>query len=355
MEDVCTWLGDCACEPPRILTEEEALVMSTKGPGISYYGATLARTGHMVMEGNPVLAERCFEIALDTYERDSAIDLSAPEYEERQTSYLGLQTGLLLLDIELYKQWGTDNYLQDADMRLAKILEAQDDEGYFYRDIARTSIDVQCSNHLLALYEYRNAFPDSEFDTDILDAFGGWADYTLRYTDLSEFGLVGGETEDGEPWNLRYWHGNRRFGRFAWGLATAAIWLDDTKYLDAAEHQIQWIAGFNPTNISMVADVGEGPGCFHHRYCFIEGHQDGVVPGGILNGIMSGWEDELLYLGDTDTKNFVFADVPFDYPLIDTDVWGWTYVYASNEYWARNSAWFVMGALQVERAIRECR
>jgi len=86
----------------------------------------------------------------------------------------------------------------------------------------------------------------------------------------------------------------------------------------------------------------------------MEGCDDGVVPGGILNGIMSG-DGDALYLGDTDTKNFVIAEVPLDYPVIDTDVSGWTYSYASNEYWARNSAWFVMGAFQVEKALRELR
>jgi len=104
----------------------------------------------------------------------------------------------------------------------------------------------------------------------------------------------------------------------------------------------------------MMAGVGKGPGCYHHRYCFMEGCDDGVVPGGILNGIMSG-DGDALYLGDTDTKNFVIAEVPLDYPVIDTDVSGWTYSYASNEYWARNSAWFVMGAFQVEKALRELR
>jgi len=31
-------------------------------------------------------------------------------------------------------------------------------------------------------------------------------------------------------------------------------------------------------------------------------------------------------------------------------VWGWTYAHHTNEYWTRNNAWFIMGALQVERA-----
>jgi hypothetical protein len=86
----------------------------------------------------------------------------------------------------------------------------------------------------------------------------------------------------------------------------------------------------------------------------MKGCESGVVPGGILNGIVSG-NGGIAYLGDMDTKNFVLAEVPMDYPLIDTGVWGWTYAYLSNEYWARNSAWFILGALQIEKAKRTLR
>jgi len=356
MEDVCTWLGAPECEPPRILTEEQALAYSTKGPGISWTGAALARLGGAVMPYDPELAERCLEVAADVYDIERQIDLSQPEYEERHTSYLGLQTGLLLTDIELYKVWGDDRYAEDAKLRVSNILAVQDEQGFFYRDEARTSVDPECNNHLFALYEFLRAFPGSRFDADIRDAFRRWAEHTVEHTGLSNFGMVAGETEEGKPWNLRYAYSNRRLGRFAWGLATAALLLDEPKYLETAERNIQWILGFNPTNISMMAGVGHNPSCYHHRYCFIEGHQDGVVPGGVINGIKSGeGMGDPVYLGDTDTKNFVMADVPFDYPVIDTDVWGWTYSYASNEYWARNNACFIMGALQVEKALRVLR
>lgn len=62
----------------------------------------------------------------------------------------------------------------------------------------------------------------------------------------------------------------------------------------------------------------------------------------------------MVEIGDLRTGNFVVADkFPVDYPIIDTEVWGWTYAWKTNEYWTLISAWFIMGALQVERAMRE--
>jgi hypothetical protein len=37
----------------------------------------------------------------------------------------------------------------------------------------------------------------------------------------------------------------------------------------------------------------------------------------------------------------------------DAGVWGWTFAYLTNEYWTRNNSWFVLGAMQIEKAMRE--
>ena len=106
----------------------------------------------------------------------------------------------------------------------------------------------------------------------------------------------------------------------------------------------------NKSDISMMADVGKGPGCYHHRYCFMEGCEDGVVPGGVLNGFKAG-NGKIVEIGDI-TKNWVIAEVPVDYPIIDTYGWGWTFGYNTNEYWVPNNAGFILGAIQVEKALR---
>ncbi len=358
-EDVCTWLGAPEQEPPRVVREEEMLENKygyTGGPGISWTGSCLARTGRLLLAHDSELAEKCLSIAGDVYELDRSVDLSKPEYEEKLNSYLWLETGLLMTAIDLYQVTNEAKYSKDAQRRVRNILDLQDEEGWFSFDKARTSDRYsECRFHLFALYEYLKHNPDSKLNNRIRDAFERWADYNMQFAHLSSFGQIGGIEEDEGPRNLyNSNYRNRRVGAFAWGLATAAILLEKREYLEAAERQIQWIVGLNPADVSMMAGVGRGPGCYHHRYCFMEGCEDGVVPGGILNGILSG-TGGITYLGDNDTKNFVMAKVPIDYPIFDTDAHGWTYAYATNEYWARNSAWFIMGAFQVEKASRGLR
>ncbi len=356
-EDVCTWLGAPENEPPRILTVAEMIENNyygcSRGPGISHMGASLAKTGRLVRPYDRKLSDRCISIAKEVYDLDKTVDLSKPEYKEKQNSYLWIQAGLLSSAIDLYRVTGDVKYSKDALTYADNLLALQAEDGSFYFDEARTSDKyVECRFHMLALYDFYKIFPCCRQGREIRESFKRWADLTMKFANLNNFGLVGGVDKDGKLLNIRYSQGNRRISAFAWGLATAAILCDEPIYLKAAEHQIQWITGFNAPDISMMAGVGFGPGCYHHRYCFMDGCTDGVVPGGILNGITAG-NGEKRYLGDTDTKNIVIADVPVDYPLIDTDVRGWTYVYYSNEYWARNSAWFVLGTCQIEKAMRK--
>jgi hypothetical protein len=139
-------------------------------------------------------------------------------------------------------------------------------------------------------------------------------------------------------------------GDVAWALATTAILLEDTKYLEAAEFQLQWIIGFNPADVSTMSDVGKGPGCYHHRYSFTEGGRSGVVPGGVMIGINPG-NGGILELGDI-TKNFIIAEVPIDYPIFDTGTWGWTYAYKTSEYACSKNDSFIRGASQITKALR---
>ncbi|MEA3480130.1 MAG: glycoside hydrolase family 9 protein [Bacteroidota bacterium] len=354
-ENVVEWLGAPEKEPQRIVVEEEMqenskyINYNTEAPGISFTGAYLAKVGSQVFPYDKKLAERCITIAKDVYEVDSNVKLG----ENNLNSFLGLQAGLLLSDVELYKITKEEKYKTDAEKRVENILKLQVDgkEGFFYTDEARKSKGREgCRFQMLALYEFYKLYPESELAKEIKITFKRWADYMMQYADVSNFGLIGGEAEDGTVKNYVFDFSNRKIGAVAWGLATAAILLEDPTYLEAAEHQIQWLVGFNAADISMMAGVGRGPGCYHHRYAFMEGCEDGVVPGGILNGIVGG-KGKPFDLGDF-TKNFVVADVPIDYPVIDTDVWGFTFAYLSNEYWTRNNSWFIMGALQIEKALR---
>jgi hypothetical protein len=71
---------------------------------------------------------------------------------------------------------------------------------------------------------------------------------------------------------------------------------------------------------------------------------------------MAGGTGEVFQIGDIRTGHFVVSDgLPVDYPVLDTDGWGWSYAHHTNEYWTINNAWFIMGALQVEKAMRKLR
>jgi len=351
LENVCEWLGAPEQEPPRVLTEVQSLRGLPRRLGLSLTGAALAKVARLIMPHDDALAKQCISIAKDVYEIDSGAVLKT---ERERRLFLRIQSGLLLSDLELFGITKDEKYKNDARKRVQIILKLQDEkEGFFYTDEARSSTRFEdCDVHLAALAEFLKRNPDSELDAGIRDAFRRWAEYTMQFSDLSSFGLIGGKGEDGLLRNYKYDHGgNRRIGAMAWGLATAAILLKESKYLEAAERQIQWIVGFNAADVSMMAGVGRGPGCYHHRYCFMEGCEDGNVPGGVLNGIVRG-NGKIIEIGDI-TKNYVIAYLPVDYPVIDTDVWGWTYAYLTNEYWTRNNAGFLMGALQVEKALRE--
>ena len=354
-ENVCEWLGAPECEPPRIVKEEDMLKNKygyLESPGISLIGASLAKVGRQVLPYDKEFGEKCISIAKEVYLLDSKVDLSESKYKSKRNSYIWLQTGLLLSAIELYKITGDKKYKNDAEKYATNILRLQDKKGFFYLDKEKTSQKFEESYfHLFALYEFLKLNPRDKLKNQIKNAFKNWAEYNLQFANLSVFGQIGGKEKNGKLRNLyKNNYRNRRVGAFAWAFATSALLLKDLKYLDKAEQQIQWIIGLNPADTSMMAGTGRGPGCYHHRYCFMQGCEHGIVPGGILNGIMSG-NGKVIEIGDI-TKNYVIAEVPVDYPVIDTDSWGWTYAYVTNEYWTRNNAWFILGALQVEKALR---
>ncbi|MCK4304879.1 MAG: glycoside hydrolase family 9 protein [Candidatus Eisenbacteria sp.] len=357
-EDVCTWLGAPDKEPPRVILEQETLEIGygiTKGPAICLTGAILARTARLVSPYDAELAERCTSVARDIYDRCAGMDFSQPEYEKYQTAYLYyILSGLLLADLELGPITGDRRYERDAIQKVTGILELQDEEGYFYSDRARTAVTADPGYHLPALYEFLRRNPESSLCPRIREAFGRWARYTMRSANLSPFGQIGGQAKDDSIRNIKPNTNNGRFGELAWGLATAGRLLGEPQYVKAAENQLQWILGFNPADISMMAGVGRGPGCYHTRYCFMEGCETGLLPGGITLGIVAG-TGETIELGDMDTKNWVIAKVPIDYPLIDSDAWGWTYAYKTSEYALAKAASFIKAASQIEMALREMR
>ena len=342
-ENVCVWLGAPENEPPRIVSEEECLKKNygiTKGTAICLPGVVLARAGRLILPYDKKLAEKCISVVMDVYNRCSKMDLSN----------LGIHSNLLLIDLELYQIKKDEKFKKDAIQRVKNILELQDQDGQFYGDKTKSLKTWPPGMHMPALYEFFLQNPQSDLVPDVKEAFRRWAEYTMQFANLSPFGQIGGMAKDGTIRNLEPHTNNWKLDASAWGLATASLFLKEPKYLKAAERQVQWIIGLNPADVSMMAGVGRGPGCHHTRYAFMEGCEDGIVPGGIKVGIYPG-NGEVVGLGDI-TKNFVIADVPIDYPIIDTGTWGWTYAYRTSEYACAENGTFIRAASQIEKALR---
>ncbi len=339
-EDVCAWLGAPECEPQRLLTEEGSFAARWESPRTCLTAAGLAKMGRMIAPYDPELSEWALSIVDDIYTAHQPLDWSVETLGEDAGTYQYYSnSGLLMIDLEYYKMNGDQFYLEDARTRVRNII-----------DWENHTQSVRCGFQHVALYEFYKFLPDDPLCDEIRETFDNWASSTYQYANLSPFQHIGGELEDGTVVNLRH-NSNSSTTAFAWGMATAALVTGNTDYLDVAEHELQWITGFNPTNVCMMAGIGYGPGCYHHRYCFMDGHADGIVPGGIITGIQAG-NDGIFELGDMDTKNWVVIEAPLDYPIMDSDVRGWTYSYKTNEYGMWKNTWFTIAAIQIEEALK---
>jgi hypothetical protein len=98
------------------------------------------------------------------------------------------------------------------------------------------------------------------------------------------------------------------------GGLTAA---DRERLLDFADDQLAWVTGRNPFDACMLQ--GRGRGNVDYASDFPN------LPGGIVNGITSGWADE-------DDIAFLPADAP------DGESWRWA------EQWIPHTGWFLLAA-----------
>jgi len=348
-EDPWFWEGSPEKEPTRRLSADYG---GKNYSSTTLVGAAMARLARILKSlGNYEDKVQTYTaVAKRAYKRTCNLDFSNLPPKQKSV-YLETQAGLLLADIELYKLSGEKKYQQDACKRVEAILASQDESGFFYLDFDKTERYHNRGLILFALYEFLKANPEEPFKSGISNAFAKWVEFAEPFTRLSYFGQMGGLDKEGQPRNLPQGSCNMYFACTAWAMATAAMLLKQSKYLEIAERQLHWILGYNPLEVSMMAGVGRGPGCYHTRMTACEGHEDGIIPGGILNGIRGG-NGDVVKLGDTRTGNLVISDhLPVDYPLMDMDTYGWTYAYLPNEYWVPNNGLFVLAAVQVEQAM----
>lgn len=292
---------------------------------------------------HPALIDSCLKLAHKPYERVQALNYNKESQQQERNDYLSIQSGILGCDLGFWNLTGNKKYLKDAEKRVKILLEARNVEGRFYSNYEKTWTVTHPNLHMTTLYEYYRLFPNSEYSKNIEKAFIQHADFFLAHTAKTPFANAG--VFHGQNYSLIT--DNKSAGFNSWAFAVAYSFSQNTEHLKMAIDNLNWILGFNPADVSMMAGVGVGPGAYHHRYTSIPGHQDGIVPGGVLNGIKAG-DGNLLFLGDEGAENYVIGyNLPVDYPAIDTDVKGWTYAWWPNEYHIPNNAYFIMAATQL--------
>jgi hypothetical protein len=93
----------------------------------------------------------------------------------------------------------------------------------------------------------------------------------------------------------------------------------NASYTEVAQNQISWILGMNPVDYSMMAGVGRNPTGYHTRYNSIPSHSDGIIPGGIVNGICGNISDYYWFNASAGTPSW-----------------------QTTEYWLPHNAWFIV-------------
>jgi len=134
---------------------------------------------------------------------------------------------------------------------------------------------------------------------------------------------------DAAPW----WQGeNARLASLATAAKLAAVHFKDNPLFDAALqsyslNQLNWILGLNPFDTSMLYGVGRN----NPQYMFFDSWEFTNAPGGISNGITSGFRDE-----DDIEFNLTYQQTGAD------NDWRW------QEQWLPHTAWCLL-AISVHR------
>ncbi|HXY09840.1 MAG TPA: glycoside hydrolase family 9 protein [Terriglobales bacterium] len=134
---------------------------------------------------------------------------------------------------------------------------------------------------------------------------------------------------DAAPW----WQGeNARLASLATAAKLAAVHFKDKPLFDAALqgyslNQLNWILGLNPFDTSMLYGVGRN----NPQYMFFDSWEFTNAPGGISNGITSGFRDE-----DDIEFNLTYQQTGAD------NDWRW------QEQWLPHTAWCLL-AISVHR------
>lgn len=142
------------------------------------------------------------------------------------------------------------------------------------------------------------------------------------------------------PWRLDGWN----VGQNSYYLSAAASTLlgynltGNSKYLNFALRQFDWVLGLNPFGICMFEGLGtKNPAAYHNRYRAMPGNIRGAIPGCVPNGIIR----------QKPTINAPGPDAPW-FDLTEPTLEEGNADYASNEPWIPHNAFYLLASSELQ-------
>lgn len=249
---------------------------------------------------------------------------------------------------ELYRTTRSAKYKQAADRRAQRLMARQisaggyrnywraddgqrpffhaSDGGFpvvsliYYSEIADPAVKVQVLDTVRKSLEFELAVT-----SEVNNPFGYSREYVQDKTGSRYTSFFFPHNSDAAPW----WQGeNARLASVATAARLAELAFPGDaafgKQLEAfATSQLNWILGLNPFDTSMLNGVGHN----NPPYMYFDSWEFTNAPGGISNGITSGFHDE----SDIDFL------LPYQQTGADND-WRW------GEQWLPHAAWYLLAA-----------
>jgi hypothetical protein len=238
---------------------------------------------------------------------------------------------------ELYKATKKAMYLQAADKRATQLMNRLTAKGYFRADdkdrpffhpsdagmpvisllnyyaIASPAVQSKVKETVRRSMQYELALT-----SEVNNPFGYSRQFTEDTAGVRKSTFFFPHGSEASPW----WQGeNARLGSIAVAARMSAHLLKDDKLEDFALNQLNWILGLNPFDACML----QGAGHNNPAYGFFGTFEYTNAPGGIVNGITSGLENE-----DDIDFNLSYASTGKDYD------WRWA------EQWLPHAAWYLL-------------
>lgn len=241
---------------------------------------------------------------------------------------------------ELYKATRKQVYLDAARKRAGSLVARLTSKGYFRADDKDRPFfhPSDAGMPVVSLLEYytiadegmqtkiketvrRNMEYELALTSEVNNPFGYSREYTEDTAGVRKTTFFFPHGSEASPW----WQGeNARLGSVAVAAKMAARLFDQPlrgKLENFALDQLNWILGLNPYDACML----QGTGHNNPAYGFFGTFEYTNAPGGIVNGITSGLEDE-----DDIDFNLSYASTGKDYD------WRWA------EQWLPHAAWYLL-------------